>query len=196
MFRANADLFILNPVMRDGFITQNFKPLIEGNSASFLWQTWMRDDDLVLESYMEINDGSLEGMRIAMNRNVPLAQTLAVFGHPEQVSASGSLDTLYLTWFYPQLRVVVVLVTNRVNHDRSQLLQDFKVDYVLYYSPGLLESLAADLNRYLYYVPDELRDTWLNGETHGAYGDIIGPFLFTRATQTAEPFATTTHTSD
>lgn len=187
MFRGNADLFILNPVMRDGFMTQNFKPLIEGNSAFFLWQTWMRDDDLLLEGYMEINDGSLDWMRIAMNRNVPLSQTLAVFGVPERVSASGSLYILYLTLFYPELRIVVVWVTNRVNHDMSQLSQDFKVDYLLYYSPGLLEFLAEDFNLYLYDVPDEVWDSWLNGELEGSYDDVIGKFVFAMAAATQIP---------
>jgi hypothetical protein len=131
-------------------------------------------------------EGKLIRIRVEMNADTILAQTIAKLGQPERMGISGGFRETYLHLNYPTLGLAVVHRNDENNRAMAGLIDDFKVDRLYYYSPDVLKQIRPHqvIDIFGYPVADETWQKWLKGDINGSYSHILGRFLLDLATAT------------
>ncbi len=176
MFQANEDLFMVNPEVQGDIVVPNLEPLLAGSSSTFVWLKGSRSASGG-ESHIVLDQGIVDWMRIQMNQDVSLYQTLATFGQPNQVriTVSGHLS---LILFYHDLNIIVSLLAEQHNCELLSLSEDYMVSQIYYYSADSFEALQQGLafDRWI-PLPIAIWEMWLRGEPNGPCIDVLEAFL-------------------
>jgi hypothetical protein len=175
-FAEHEDLFVVEPLeIPNGNLqaaVTNLQPIRELENAEFFWREWTREDERHVVSSLLMTNGILAYLRVYMNRDVTLAETLRRLERPFVIRAYFLITDLRLILFYPELNVTVELSADHLSCNVPTMLQDFKVHEVTYFTEdGYLEGAA--IFRGDPYIRHRLWDDWVSGKIEGSCLDAI-----------------------
>lgn len=166
-----TDLKYLETVM-------DFPPYGLSDSSKFIdfyWSDTTFAGSFIVDNGIAFKNNIIEWMRIKPNRPVLAHEVITYLGSPVTIRAVNGFYDSNIFFFYRDLNMILLLTFPSSEDCRiANVMQEFLVEYVRYYTVETYREEASELLRSSYYVSARQWLRWLSGENPASCTEAIG----------------------
>lgn len=162
MFETHSDLFYTERVENENHVVENIlnlHPLTEGNDLAFYWQEMRQESPLGAPSFISITDEIISSIDVLINDDVSLGRVIEKLGAPSNVWLSDVSFMQYLSVYYKNLRLVVIVWTFSDTCSKG-VLNEFAVQSVSYLNTDQYLELWLSDTGHAEYIPPKIWNVW------------------------------------